>query len=196
MKNHVWQDGKLLQTNKKWSHLKESQKTWIFEMIRKEHTAYVEEHGRLPMKKRKDIVVDKVYERVNERGIWIPYGEFHTHVYKAIDRLNHKSPLFIPPKKKKPVKEKPPRTGFEEFPLEVQEDIKAYLAKSIERYIAQAHRIPPNKVRDNEIKQVLRGFNSKKWRKYGMLMQSSDALLTTYNTMREAAGTALNDSEK
>lgn len=162
MKNHIRQDKKLLQANKKWSHLKNSQKTWILEMIQIEHAMYVQEHGCLPIKKHKDIIACKVYERVEEREIWIPYGEFHIHVFKAIDRINRKSPLFIAPPKKKSEKEQIPKANFEEFPTEVQEDIKLSLLKGIKRFIDQTNRIPPNNVRDSEIKQILRGFNSKK----------------------------------
>ena len=108
MKNHVWSGGRLLQTNKKWSALKQSQRTWIHEITREEHAAYVEENGRLPMKKRKDVIVNRVYARIEERGIWIPYGEFCGHVNVMIDKLNRKSPLFIPPAKKA----KPPTEGM------------------------------------------------------------------------------------
>ena len=195
MKNHSWQDGKLLQTNKKWSQLKNSQRSWIQEITREEHADFVEQNGRLPIKKRKAEVIDKVHERVNARSIWIPYGELYTHVAKAIDKLNHKSPLFVPPKQKPASgKPKPPKAGVEEFPPEVQGNVKTQLEKSIERYIAQAHRIPPNKVRDGEIKQVLRGFNSKKWREYGMQMQKSVALLTMYNELRDSVFAAYSAS--
>jgi len=43
------------------------------------------------MKKGKEAVLDAVHDRVNERGIWIPYGEFSANVGKMIDRLNRKS---------------------------------------------------------------------------------------------------------
>jgi small-conductance mechanosensitive channel len=66
-------------------------------MTAKEHAAYVVEHGKLPMKKGKEIVLDKVHDHINERGIWIPYDEFHSYVNKMIDRLNRKHPLFNPP---------------------------------------------------------------------------------------------------
>ena len=65
-------------------------------MTAKEHAAYVGEHGKLPVKKGKEAVLDKVHEHINERGIWIPYGEFHSHVSVMIDRLNRKNPLFTP----------------------------------------------------------------------------------------------------
>ena len=94
-KNHQWVNGQLLQTNKKWSHLKASQKTWIQQVIAVEHAAYVDEHGRLPMQKKKEAVLDAVHERINERGIWIPYGEFKPNVSKMIDRLNRRHSLFV-----------------------------------------------------------------------------------------------------
>jgi len=186
MKNHIKVDGKLLQTNKKWSHLKNSQRSWISEVTKEEHTTYVAEHGHLPMKKRKEDVLDRVHSRIVERGIWIPYREFRSHVSVYIDRLNHKSPLFTPPKKKSAVqKPKTPRGNFEDFPAEVQEEMKKSIVTGVERYIGQSHRIPPNKVRDSEIKQLIRGFNAKRWKEYGMLMQSSDVMLHIYNEVRE-----------
>ena len=94
MKNHVWHDGQLLQTNKKWSALKQRQRTWIHEIAGKEHAAYIKKYGKLPIKKQKDIVLDKIHEHIIEHNIWVPYSEFHTHVNKAIDRLNRKNPLF------------------------------------------------------------------------------------------------------
>jgi len=90
-KNHEWVGGQLRQTNKKWSHLKQQQKMWIQQVAAKEHAAYIAAHGRLPMKKGKEAVLDAVHDRVNERGIWLPYGEFAANVGKMIDRLNRKS---------------------------------------------------------------------------------------------------------
>ena len=90
-KNHEWVNGQLLQTNKKWSHLKQSQKEWIQQMAAKEHAAYIAAHDRLPMKRGKEAVLDAVHNHINERGIWIPYGEFAANVGKMIDRLNRKA---------------------------------------------------------------------------------------------------------
>ena len=41
MKNHMRINGQLLQTNKKWSRLKEKQKTWIMETARQEYDCFV-----------------------------------------------------------------------------------------------------------------------------------------------------------
>lgn len=98
MINHKWVDGQLLQTNKKWGALKQSQRAWISEITREAHAAYVAEHGKLPMKKKKEVIFDIVYDQVVQRNIWVPYHEFKQGVSKIIDRLNRKSPLFYPDK--------------------------------------------------------------------------------------------------
>lgn len=56
MKNHIVIDGRILQTNKRWSDLKLSQREWITNLL-KEHT------------------LDEVYAQIQDRGIWIPYAE-------------------------------------------------------------------------------------------------------------------------
>jgi len=105
-KNHKRVGGQLLQTNKKWSHLKARQRTWIQQVAAEEHAAYVAKHGSLPMKKRKEAVQEAVYASINAREIWIPYGEFAAHVGNMIDRLNHRHPLFSPPSTKAPTNPK------------------------------------------------------------------------------------------
>ena len=94
VKNHEWVDGQLLQTNKKWSALKHSQRTWIADITRQAHSDYVTLHGKLLLKKKKEAVFNIVHEQVVERKIWLPYHEFKQGVSKIIDRLNRKSPLF------------------------------------------------------------------------------------------------------
>ena len=41
MKNHMRINGQLLQTNKKWNHLKKKQKNWIMETARQEYDCFV-----------------------------------------------------------------------------------------------------------------------------------------------------------
>lgn len=64
MKNHKKAGGKLLQTNKKWHHLKRSQREWITNEL-KEHT------------------VDEVYSKIQEKEIWIPYNEIKKRSQKV-----------------------------------------------------------------------------------------------------------------
>ena len=49
MKNHIRINGQLLQTNKKWNHLKEKQKIWIMETARQKYDRFVRERGKLPL---------------------------------------------------------------------------------------------------------------------------------------------------
>jgi hypothetical protein len=90
MKNHVRINGKFLQINKKWSHLKQRQQQWIHDITMEEHSAYVEEYNQLPLESGRGAVLDKVYDRINGREIWIPWDEFIAHAGKFIDRRNRK----------------------------------------------------------------------------------------------------------
>ena len=186
MKNHVTVGGRLLQTNKKWSSLKQSQRDWIYEQLRIEHDAYIEFNKKLPMKKRKDIIIDAVYAKVEKRGIWIPYGEYHDRVSVFIDRLNRKDPLFIRLEKKdeklpKPVMQK---EGVERFPLDAQIAIKEKMSKCIKSYISQAKRIPYNKRRDADLTIVVRYFNSRYSNRYSKFLNKDDALFALYDELK------------
>lgn len=75
MKNHIRVDGRLLQTNKKWSHLKEKQKTWIMDTAKREYDCFVRERGKLPVHGSKQQFNEHIYELIEEKEIWIPYGE-------------------------------------------------------------------------------------------------------------------------
>jgi hypothetical protein len=90
MKNHVMAGSRLLQTNKKWSHLKRSQQTWIFDVTQEEFAAYIAEYRHLPNKTGRDIILDKVCDRINAREIWLPYGEIKAHVCQLIAKTNRK----------------------------------------------------------------------------------------------------------
>ena len=88
MKNHIKVDGRLLQTNKKWSQLKQKQREWICEITREEYRKYLIANKSKPYKKRKGDIVNAVYDRINERGIWIPFREAETAICKIIDQQN------------------------------------------------------------------------------------------------------------
>jgi len=92
-KNHVRVNSTLLQTNKKWSHLKQKQRDWIYEIIRSEHKKFIEENNRLPMKSGKKMLIAVVESKVDERGIWLPSYELEKGVGKYIDRLNRRTSL-------------------------------------------------------------------------------------------------------
>lgn len=93
MKNHKLVDGRLLQTNKKWGQLKEKQRIWIIETAKIEYLTFIDKNNKLPRKKHKEAVLDRVYEHINAKEIWIPYYEIKSHVGKFNDKQNRKHPL-------------------------------------------------------------------------------------------------------
>ena len=87
-KNHEMIDGKLLQTDKKYSQLKLKQKEkiadWMFQATRDYYTKkYV-----FPNEKHLEEVVNSVYEKIVAAEIWIPYGEVFKHYRSKRSDIN------------------------------------------------------------------------------------------------------------
>jgi hypothetical protein len=118
MKNHIMVNDRLLQTNKKWSHLKQRQRQWIHGITMEEHSAYVEEYGKLPLKSGKEAVLDKVYARINEREMWIPWDEFKAHAGKFIDRRNRKLSV-VPTSEREPAEKNASPSAADETNSEI-----------------------------------------------------------------------------
>ena len=91
MKNHMRINGQLLQTNKKWSHLKEKQKNWIMETARQEYDRFVRERGKLPVHGSKQQLIERIYEVIEAKGVWIPYGEVKRVLDARIAHWNRKA---------------------------------------------------------------------------------------------------------
>ena len=83
MKNHEWVEGKLLQTNKKYSHLKQKQKEKIYQWMYEEYKAKYEEKKKYPESVDDDSIVFSVMEKIEQAEIWIPYREVEKH-YRSI----------------------------------------------------------------------------------------------------------------
>ncbi|QQK75414.1 hypothetical protein HUG15_07330 [Salicibibacter cibarius] len=95
MKNHIKVNGKLLQTNKRFSQLKESQKNWIVaELYKLYHNKMKEKRTTRKLSQNdRDTVISTLYEQIRDREIWIPYGEvkkfaFHktTKIVKSFEK--------------------------------------------------------------------------------------------------------------
>lgn len=86
-KNHVMTDRGLLQTNKKFSALKESQKAriaeWMYEAYRK---CYLES-GKIPDKQMENMILDYVFRKIDDAGIWIPDGEIYQYHHSRKNKL-------------------------------------------------------------------------------------------------------------
>ena len=81
-KNHTMMDGKLLQTDKKYSRLKIKQKEKIAQWMFEETRDFYTKHYTFPSDRQLEKVVDAVYEKITEADIWIPYDEVWKH-YRA-----------------------------------------------------------------------------------------------------------------
>lgn len=87
MKNHVWVDGQLRQTNKQFSDLKQKQKEQIPQWMKEETEAFYRLHQRYSVGRQSEDVVDNVYASIERAGIWIPYGEVYQHYISIKTRL-------------------------------------------------------------------------------------------------------------
>ena len=88
MKNHIRVGGKLLQTNKTWVHLKRKQQEWIFRIARERYEAFIEKRGKLPVEGSKKQLIEEVYTIIQDREIWIPYGEVYRVLCRRIAHWN------------------------------------------------------------------------------------------------------------
>lgn len=88
MKNHVIVDKKILQTNKKWAHLKEQQKEFILNLFKNEYKLFGERFSRPPSKIEKQEILNIVYEKIKEKEIWIPLVEVNKFFLSKEKRLN------------------------------------------------------------------------------------------------------------
>ncbi|WP_227940361.1 hypothetical protein [Alkalihalobacillus deserti] len=89
MKNQIKVNGRILQTNKRFSQLKNSQKEWIAaELYKLYHNKMKERRAisKLPPNQR-DIVISSLYEQIQNREIWIPYGEVKKYVFSKTTKI-------------------------------------------------------------------------------------------------------------
>ena len=89
MKNHTKVNGKLLQTNKRFSQLKNSQKDWIAtELYKLYHNKMKERRTiRKLSSDHRDEVIFSLYEQIQNREIWIPYVEVKKYAFSKIPKI-------------------------------------------------------------------------------------------------------------
>jgi len=84
MKNHVYQNGRLIQTNKKFSALKQKQKEWITNELRQRYINAINYPYTKLRPKKRDQILDEVYTLIEEKEIWIPYDEVEKYYFNKI----------------------------------------------------------------------------------------------------------------
>ena len=90
-KNHELVDGRLLQTNKTFSHLKESQKNSIAGWLYEECLEAFKQTKRFPSaKSEKEVILDAVYEKIQQHNIWIPFIEIKQYFSKKQTKLRNR----------------------------------------------------------------------------------------------------------
>ena len=86
MKNHIRVNGRLLQTNKKFSALKLKQKEWIDSLLRSKTISLMLEHRRQLRRPERDLVLQEALDAIEQKGIWIPNCEVHRYYVSRIQR--------------------------------------------------------------------------------------------------------------
>jgi hypothetical protein len=88
---HIKINGQLLNTEKKWRHLSNKQRDWILSQFREEYILFLKTHRWHPNKTECRQIVERVYEKIEQRGIWISFIEVEKafssklNKYKNID---------------------------------------------------------------------------------------------------------------
>ena len=88
-KNHIKIRDRLLQTNKPFSQLKQSQKEKINEWLYDEYSRIYDETGTQPDKRNNEEILDAVYEKINA-GIWLPFGELKKYYISKKNRYKNR----------------------------------------------------------------------------------------------------------
>ena len=84
---HERVNGVSINTEKKWCHLKESQKSWICQKFRDEYSKFVLNNNKYPTREDCKIILDEVYDIVsNEKNIWIPFEEVRKVFFSKINK--------------------------------------------------------------------------------------------------------------
>lgn len=80
----------MLQTNKKFSHLKQKQKEWINQLLKEKYIAVYTANQKKPSKSQREIILNDVYKILEDKSIWIPleeverYFQSKIHTYQKI----------------------------------------------------------------------------------------------------------------
>ena len=86
LKNHIRVNGRLLQTNKKFSALKLKQKEWIASLLRSKTISLMLEHQRQLRRQERDRILQETLVAIEQKGIWIPDCEVRRYYVSRVQR--------------------------------------------------------------------------------------------------------------
>lgn len=91
MKNHTkGPKGQVLQTNKKWSHLKQKQREIISTWLREAYIEKIKVHNRRLKPREHEDVLESVMSKTYDREIWIPDNEVEKYYKGKINKWYNK----------------------------------------------------------------------------------------------------------
>ncbi|PFE92814.1 transposase [Bacillus thuringiensis] len=91
MKNHTRDSkGQLLQTNKKWSHLKQKQRETISNWLREAYIEKIKVHNRRLKPRAHEDILESVMSKIYDREIWIPDYEVEKYYKGKINKWYNK----------------------------------------------------------------------------------------------------------
>lgn len=95
-KNHRMVDGRLLQTDKPFSQLKQKQKEKINEWLYQEYRALYRQIGKVPDARHNDKILFAVQEKIEAAEIWIPLGEVEKYFFsrKTVFRKRYEKEIL------------------------------------------------------------------------------------------------------
>ncbi|MGX1459930.1 hypothetical protein ACUXG3_004259 [Bacillus thuringiensis] len=91
MKNHTRDSkGQLLQTNKKWSYLKQKQREIISDWLRDAYIDKIKAHNRRLKPREHEDILEKVMSKIYDHEIWIPDYEIEKYYKGKISKWYNK----------------------------------------------------------------------------------------------------------
>ena len=80
-------DGRLLQMNKRFSALKESQKEKIAQWFYEGYRKFYVESGKMPGKREDKFILEEVFQKIDQAQIWIPDEEIYAYYRRRKGKL-------------------------------------------------------------------------------------------------------------
>lgn len=77
----------------KWAQISLEKKAWIYSLAKKEYTEFINTNGKLPEREEKQIIINRVYEKLIKRGISIPLSEVGINIGRYINIKNKQNAL-------------------------------------------------------------------------------------------------------
>ncbi len=73
----------MLQTNKRFSHLKRKQKEWISSWLRTKSISFMLQNQRKPARQEREMILNETMDEIARSDIWIPYNREVKQYYES-----------------------------------------------------------------------------------------------------------------